>query len=130
MQVLTNNNLGAEFWEQRTGLIETISVSKIVVGDLESHICSETQLILVDFYFCQFSVEEQLTISQVLKGMALDQNRELSLFIISPAFSDCPFEKIKSSKTQVVLHNYSSELLQSLAAEGRNFLIKNVNQAS
>ena len=123
LQILTNNHLGASFWEQRTGLIDSIQLNPINLKVFNNLIETQSNFILLDFYFSKISLQKQLSLIAKIKQSTETIPGHLKLFILSPVYADSDIEHIEFNNKVIVCHNFTDYFLKTLLAAGQNKLI-------
>ena len=123
LQILTNNHLGASFWEQRTALIDSINLHPLNLNVFNNLIQAQSNYILIDFYFSKISLQKQLRIIAKIKQSADTIPGNLKLFILSPVYADSEIEHIEFNDKIIVCHNFTNNFLKTLLAAGQNKLI-------
>jgi len=119
LHVLTNNNLGASFWEQRTGLRGAVELSPLKFDIFQNLIQSETEFILIDFYFSRIKMQDEIGMIKHFKRMAIQSENFVNLFILSPSFVSSPLEHSYSGNSEIVAHNFTEYFLRMLQSSGK-----------
>ena len=82
LQILTNNHLGTNFWEQRIGFINSIELNPLSINTFDELIDSDSNFILIDFYFSKLPMERELKMIEQLQQHAKKFPGFLKLFIL------------------------------------------------
>jgi hypothetical protein len=120
LQILTNNHLGKSFWEQRTGLLDSILINKLNVTSFNRIIKSQSTFMLLDFYFSKIPMQKKIDmISQVMLSVR-QVTGPLKIFILSPTFTDTVLNYNEFDNKVVVSDNFTNNFLRVLQNESKN----------
>lgn len=114
LQILTNNHLGPNFWEQRTGFINSIKINPLNINTFDELIDSNSNFILIDFYFSKLPLDRELKMIEKLKQHAKIFPGFLKLFILSPTFADTTLNFVQYENKVVVSDNFTNYFLKTL----------------
>ena len=119
LHILTNNHLGKFFWEQRTGLTDSIQLSELNLTSFNSQLKIKSNFILLDFYFSKIPMQQELELIDKIKQVANCYSGELNLFILSPLFADSELSYLKFNNKIIVAHNFTTCFLKTLSTAGK-----------
>ncbi len=119
LQILTNNHLGKFFWEQRTGLIDSIQINPLNLTSFNSHLKRKSNFILLDFYFSKIPMQKELQLITKIKEITKCYSGELNLFILSPLFADSELGYLEFNTKTIVTHNFTTCFLKTLLTAGK-----------
>ena len=128
LHVLTNNHLGNDFWELRTGFFDAIMTSELETQTFQNLLDAKNTFFLVDFYFSGLRLDDEIQMIDEIMETARKSNNQLRLFILSPFFSCTELIHQVSENKVIVSHNFSGAFLRELMMIGKNFNRK-LNQA-
>lgn len=120
LNVLTNNHLGVAFWEQRTGLFGAIKIQELKRSIFIDLLNSKSKYILIDFYFWNKSLDQEIQFLEELLSFAKQTDHECSIFVLSSCFAGINLEQFEQGKLQIIQHNYSFEILKLIATTCAN----------
>jgi len=113
LHILTNNNLGSFFWEQRIGLFNSIKINQLNLESFNHHLTEKSNFILLDFYFSKISMQKELQMITKIKNLAHSYPGKLKLFILSPLFTDTELEYLEIDNKTIVSHNFTTCFLKT-----------------
>lgn len=119
LHVLTNNHLGNDFWELRTGLIGGIEISELQPQVFQNLLNQENNFFLVDFYFSGLSLDTEIRMINDIIYKAQETDGYLRLFILSPFFSCTEMNYQVSGNKVIITHNFSNPFLRKLMMIGK-----------
>jgi len=119
LQILTNNNLGNFFWEQRTGLIDSIELNQLTLNSFNCQLTKKSKYILLDFYFSKIPMKKELLMIKKIKLLTSTYSGELKLFILSPLYAGSKIGYSELDNKTIVTHNYTSSFFKILITEGK-----------
>ena len=117
LQILTNNHLGKSFWEQRTGLIDSILFNELDLNVFDQLIENQSNFILFDFYFSKIPMSQKLKMINKVMYSVEDVRRPLKLFILSPTFTDSELIYNQVGNKVIVSDNFSDTFFRILQNE-------------
>lgn len=130
LNVFANNNLGAKFWEQRTGLCGQVEMGTINVMGVQQAIENGANFILVDFYFSKVSSSQEDKLTNKICELVKEANQNVHLFVLSSTHFEEPIQYYEPNSTQIILHNYTEDFLAVLLEASSAIMAINKNQAS
>jgi hypothetical protein len=125
LQILTDNNLGTMFWEQRTGMADAIEFNSLNFSAFKNIIDSQNEFILVDFYHNKFSMEQEQELILKFCEYGRQVSGFLKLFILSPTYAGSKLESIEMGNSTIIIHNYTAHFLRTLSSTGKKFIFIN-----
>jgi hypothetical protein len=119
LKILTNNHLGNFFWEQRTGLIDSIELDTLDLNTFLRQLEKKSTFILLDFYFSKIPMTQELQMIDEIKQMVKTYAGELNLFILSPLFANSELGYLEFNSKTIVTHNFTTCFLKTLLTAGK-----------
>ncbi len=122
LQILTNNKFGADFWQQRAGMIDGIEFNPLDFTVFKNLIVAQNEFILVDFYYSKLTLQQENELIKKLEEYVLNDFGFLKLFILTPSFAGAKLEDKRHSNRTVIIHNYTCHFLRKLSSASKSFI--------
>ena len=100
--------MGVDYWSLRTGIYDSISYHSYSDLHFRQEISKPGNIIIVDLYTYagpSMTKENELLLTSKLLDLVHEKN--VSLFIMSPTYSNSAIQKIRNQANIIALHNYS-----------------------
>ncbi len=113
--ILSFNKMGVDYWSLRTGNYESVNYHDFSEILFRNEANKYGNIIVVDFYtYSQPSINKQKELLITSKLLDIIQNKDVSLFIMSPMYSNWEIQKIQNKEQIIALHNYSITFFKTL----------------
>ena len=119
--VLKFNNYSKLFWQCRLGPSSIFEVEHFSSEKLFEFLNQGLDILLIDFYFSNISLEEEESIKQDIINACQKDCALKELYFLSPTYAGEQIRVLEISNFKLVEHNFSLNLLESLHISSMNY---------